>query len=896
MYTDALRRIYLVLLIICSTLFSSYAQGKNFFVSATDPSWIVKIPQATQIQKPDDVSDGYYLSLYERQNHAELQENYTHIIREIVSDAGVQNGSEVSVTYDPSYQKLTFHHITVWRNGKAANKLFAHKFKLLQNEKELSKFIYSGTYDAYLILDDIRKGDRIEYAYTLKGDNPIFGSKYANSFYFESSAAIGRRYTNLIVSKSRKLNFRNYNFNTAPKTSEKDGFRLYEWDDKNTKTYRSAKFEPSWYNPYKHTQVSEYQSWNEIVNWGLRVNDYPGLKMPLVEQKAQELLSKANRDTKKYIELAIRFVQDEVRYMGVEMGVYSQRPNSPEKVLQQRYGDCKDKSLLLINLLTKAGVPSYMAYADTYDGKKTDEFLPSPVLFDHAVVVIEYNHKKIWIDPTISNQRGHLDQLYFPNYGKALVLKPGVTKPEAVISRPTGKMVATTTIYAADTAGIKKTRLTIHTVYTGSEADDVRTSVAEQGLTELGKTYLEYISGYYPDTESEGTLKTKDNEETNTLEITETYLIPALWNKDEEQNSRYYAYFYADLIQHALRKITGKNRTQPLALIHPKNIEQHIYVHLPAAWNADAEEFESKTDNYEFRYKASVTEKIMTLDYTYLSLRDHVEPKEIKKYIRDTEILREKLSYGLYWGGRLGDGPSDVNNALVLLSILCVIVSGIFFIRIYQQQYEFDIEDIAKALPVRGWLIIVGIDIISSPLSACYQLSESDLFKTSSWLSVAKLSTAAQITAHTIDVLNVLTYSILFAWSLLLVFLFCNRRELFPQQYHRFLYFSIAAILFYKFGEYIKHTLTGEALPALKEYIKVIFTIIYATIWINYIKRSQRVADTFVFTYPASMWRFALIKYLNKKINTKPDNNTHQQQVNETTATDEHKNNKNENV
>ncbi len=55
----------------------------------------------------------------------------------------------------------------------------AGKFKVLQNEKDLSKFIYSGTYDAFLLLEDVRKGDRIEYAYTIKGDNPIFGRKYA---------------------------------------------------------------------------------------------------------------------------------------------------------------------------------------------------------------------------------------------------------------------------------------------------------------------------------------------------------------------------------------------------------------------------------------------------------------------------------------------------------------------------------------------------------------------------------------------------------------------------------------------------------------------------------------------------------------------------------------------
>ena len=163
MYNDSLRRILLVLLILCSTFFLSSSQGKNFSVNRTAPSWIVKVDPSGGKPKSKDIIDGYYLSLMEYQQHAELQEEYKHIIRQIVSDAGVQNASQISVTYDPSYQKLIFNKVIIWRDNKPYDQLNATKFKVLQNEKDLSKFIYSGTYDAYMLLEDIRKGDRIEY-------------------------------------------------------------------------------------------------------------------------------------------------------------------------------------------------------------------------------------------------------------------------------------------------------------------------------------------------------------------------------------------------------------------------------------------------------------------------------------------------------------------------------------------------------------------------------------------------------------------------------------------------------------------------------------------------------------------------------------------------------------
>ena len=84
-------------------------QKKNFSVSPTEPVWIEKIITSDKKPALKDITDGYYLFLYEQQNNLETQEQYEHYIRDIVSDNGVQNGSQISVTYDPTYQKLTFH-------------------------------------------------------------------------------------------------------------------------------------------------------------------------------------------------------------------------------------------------------------------------------------------------------------------------------------------------------------------------------------------------------------------------------------------------------------------------------------------------------------------------------------------------------------------------------------------------------------------------------------------------------------------------------------------------------------------------------------------------------------------------------------------------------------------
>lgn len=866
MPATALKRVLLIILVLYATQFDTHAQGKNFFISKKNPSWIVNINADDDPKQPKDVSDGYYLSLFEDQNQVELHENYRHLTREIVTDAGVQNGSEISVTYDPSFQQLIFHSITVWRNGHSYDKLDRSKFKVLQNEKDLSKFIYSGTFDAYLILDDIRKGDRIEYSFTIKGINPIFGDKYADQFYFENSTSVAHRYSNLIVSEKRKLNFKNFNFDKEPKISEKNGLKIYEWENKQTKTYRTVKFEPSWYNPFKHTQVSEYQTWNEIVEWGLRVNSYPNLKTPLVDKKVKELQLKAKNNQKKYMELAIRFVQDEVRYMGIEMGQYSQRPNSPEKVLQQRYGDCKDKSLLLAYMLNKANIKAYMAYIDTYSGRFLKDFLPTPFAFDHAVVVIEYGNQKKWIDATISYQRGSFDQIYFPNYGMGLILKPGVTGPENVISKPTGKLVANLAFYVADTSGIKKTKLIISSIYTGTKADGIRSTIAEDGNEDVEKSFLEYISGYYPDTETDGSIKITDNEQTNTIKITETYLIPELWTKEEKKNSKFYAYFYADLIDHSVREISAKNRIQPMSLKYPENLEQNITVHLPEEWDIKDDKFDLKTDNYQFKSDISMKGKILSLHYSYLALKDHVDPKDIPQYIKDNDKIQDNLSFGIYWGGGKSEKPSVYNNYLVLLGVLTFVFSGFAFMNVYQQQYLFDLKLLAEAKPIGGlWMVLMVIGFWFGLIYLPVEAVESAIYNSKTWNKIDSFPNSYQLFIEVSYLLLVVAYSVRFAWLVLLIFLNNNRREIFPGQFTRFLIFSTFTVILEFIVGITVAFLSKKSVLDLQEFYQMICWLGFSIVWIVYLQNSRKAITTYVFTYPESLWKTDLIDYKNNQ-------------------------------
>ena len=851
---------WLLTAFLCIHTVLAFGQGKNFYVNRTAPSWIVKLNPKDYKVHTKDVSDGYYMGLIESQNHAEFKEGYRHYIREIVSPSGVQNASEISVTYDPGFQKLIFHKIIIWRNNRPIDKLVAGNFKILQNEKELSKFIYSGTFDAYLILHDVRKGDRIEYAYTIKGQNPIFGDKYANTFFFEGSSSVGRRYTNLIVNKQRKLNFKNFNFDGKPLSRDMEGLRVYEWESNLTKTHRVADHEPSWYVPEKYTQISEYQSWQDVVDWGLKVNSYPELKTPMLDKTVEQLKMLAGNDPQKYIELATRFVQDEIRYMGIEMGEYSQRPNAPERVLIQRYGDCKDKSLLLVYLLNKQNIDAYMAYVDTYAGKRTKDFLPSPFLFDHVVVVVEYNHNKTWIDPTISNQRGSFNSIYFPNYGQALVLKPGINQPEEVISIPTGKLVANLNFILRDTLPGSKAVLTINSTYTDNYADNMRSTIEDQGTDGLQTSFLEYISKYYPDIENKGNIIIKDDENNNEINITESYLISNIWLKPEKANTNRYIYFYGDLVDYELRGIKDKNRKSPFALKYPVNVEQNITVQLPGFWKYQDQSAKVESDNYYFEYNRYTKGNILKINYSYRNFKDHIETKDIKQYVKDIKKMEDNVSTYIEYNPSVGN---TYNPYLLLLAMLAIIASAFYFYRIYFVEAPYDIQKIMHAPAIGGWLIVLAIFVLLDPFTLIFSALQYKMFDV---VAETTYTGTTRILLITAQIVKIVCFSIQLSWSLLIMFLFFKRRENLPQQYIRNVYFQICLILLYLVIDLLVGFAADQPIVSGKYLLGNAASLAVCLILIMLFKRSKRVQRTFVFTYPELHWKMERIKHINAAI------------------------------
>jgi hypothetical protein len=127
-----------------------------------------------------------------------------------------------------------------------------------------------GVFRRFAILADIRKGDSIEYSYTITGRNPIFDNKFTDDIYLQLNQPYAQIYKALFASPQRKLNFKAFNNAPAAAISNKNGLTCYEWNVLQTKVPPYADNQPGWFDNYQHIQVSDYATWQEVTNWALK--------------------------------------------------------------------------------------------------------------------------------------------------------------------------------------------------------------------------------------------------------------------------------------------------------------------------------------------------------------------------------------------------------------------------------------------------------------------------------------------------------------------------------------------------------------------------------------------------------------------------------------------------
>ncbi|MFC3152883.1 DUF3857 domain-containing protein [Litoribrevibacter euphylliae] len=593
----------------------------------------------------EQLGDTRYI-LYDRQTNAiENIARYYHFAFQVLNETSVETNGQHFFNFAPSFETLTFHRFDIIRDGQKINQLKPEQINVLHRETEAEGLIYNGELSASFILEDLRPGDIIDYSYTITGQNPALEDNFYEYIDLQWGTPLESLNYSLLWPNEKSIYIQKTNTDIEiSETSTQDYKRInLQLDYSEPLTLDSQT--PYEYNPRARVSLSNNNEWANIVDWALPLYALD-TDTPLLDPIIKDIRQK-HSSIKDQASAALHYVQDNIRYLGLELGNHSLVPANIASTLEKRYGDCKGKTLLLLNLLDRLNIESYPAlvnnnYITTFnaDGVRISAF-------NHVLLTAFIDGQQYWLDPTINNQETNLDKLYQPDYGEALVLKPGQQQLTMMDSQYSSTLKQVKEVIDLSEGIEQDGQYTITTKLTGYEAELFRREIEANTVEQISKRYLNFYNYYYPDLTPLSPFTTDYADDA--FSIVEQYRLPKPWTLSGEQHE---VDFYANAISPFLKQPNTTIRTSPYSLTHPVNIEQTIKVNLHKdSWNLYDETNQVSNAYFTLNREVSFNHQTnqLTLKYHYQTHQNTVPVDDFSGFLKDLNNAYDLTNYGLYW-------------------------------------------------------------------------------------------------------------------------------------------------------------------------------------------------------------------------------------------------------
>lgn len=643
------------------------------------PKW-VELESIASVGEVDikSVEDGYYYVLIDEQVNTNLFQRYFHFGTKIISESGLDQASQIELDYDPSYQKIQIHFIKIHRGNQVIDRTKSAGFRILNEENNRSNGILDGRNTLYANLTDIRTGDLIEYAYSILGHNPIFKQYFSYTFSLGYSVPVGRVKRRLIASKDTELSIKYFNWDEKPVVSPGDE-KIYYWLVNNPTPYVSEDNTPDWFFQYPHVQVSNFKDWHEVKKWlnGVFSNgQYDQFSLRRLTDSIQSIYP---GEIEKQVTALVDFSQNQIRYSGNENGIYGHKPHLPNEVLTNRYGDCKDKSFLLHELLKQINVASYPTLLNTSLGKTLKQENPSTGVFDHCILAIDFRDTLYYIDPTITFQKGNFKKRSVPDYGCVFLLGGQDSLFKDIPPDQTNK-IDITEVFDVDEDG--NAILTVETAYSGSDADEQRRHFAANSITGIQEQYRSYYLKNADFVEVTQPLYVSDVED-GVFRVSEHYKLDKFWVRSDSSDGRIRKEFAPYELNRKITYVQGALRKYPLAIQFPIHIHQKIIINKVIRWDIPDKSFREDNKFFTYTFDTRVSKNKLVLEYAFKTKTNTVDPVDYLFYKNRTDLVGENMLMTLETGGsseQITAVDGKIWIILITVSLIAIAIClGIYF-------------------------------------------------------------------------------------------------------------------------------------------------------------------------------------------------------------------------
>jgi len=378
--------IFLIILTLLTTHFFAY-DGKNIVLSKIKRG----IEFSKQFKDIDTVLD-------EEINKIILNEDgsYTEELSQIstiLTQKGVEKLSYVLFFYNENYTKIELNYARIIRNnGEIVDVPYNFIGKAKAGKKN------DGFFQFYIKFPELKIGDSIDYSIKLK-IKPQIKNNFLDMFPFKYFSPILLKEVEIVVPEKMQIffNWRNGNFKSIEKKLKDKKIFLFKVEK--IPPLKTEEYMPSIFEISPTLYVSTIKNWEEISRIGFYQSEKCFDFSKEMEEKLKQLVK-----NKKNLEERVFSIYHYITNT-IELNSYSFNtgafipPQKASVTFKKSHGICRDKSILLISFLRKLGLNP----VECLTNFNYETFVKIPTLyFDHSIVMVNLNGKKIFLDPTSS--------------------------------------------------------------------------------------------------------------------------------------------------------------------------------------------------------------------------------------------------------------------------------------------------------------------------------------------------------------------------------------------------------------------------------------------------------------------------------------------------------------
>jgi len=270
----------------------------------------------------------------------------------------------------------------------------------------------------------------------------------------------------------------------------------------------------------------------------------------------------------------ISFVRDSVRSIYLSLGLAGDRPNSPNSIWENRYGESRDKSVLLISLLKGIGIDAFPVLVSS-DGLNIIKKIPAIAQFDRVIVAIKEKKGLRFIDPISEYSRDK----YIKEWGEQGLL---ISKDTTYFVRIRNTKMVSSSIIVQNDLHIDKDgglNASVSETLYGTYSNSMRSLLRRKTPEEL-KTYMKsVINGIMTGAVLDSFSFSKFDEEPLIIKI-----FFHIKNFGEIQDNKIHITLIDDILGMGIHRyiISSEKRKTPLYLRHPYNYSENIGIYLPS--------------------------------------------------------------------------------------------------------------------------------------------------------------------------------------------------------------------------------------------------------------------------------------------------------------------------